>query len=146
MKIYAVIDTNVVLSSLLSKKSDSASVMVMEAAFNGKITPLYHPEMLDEYEEVLHRPDFKLHDETINKIIAAIKQYGTEVFPNPTGETLADMDDLIFYEVAMEMRENNVYLVTFNTKHYPEKSFVITPAEMLCVLTDASLVPKRIGT
>jgi predicted nucleic acid-binding protein len=107
----------------------------MEAVFNGQITPLYHQEILDEYDEVLHRPHFNLQDKTICKTIAAIKQYGVEVLPKPTGEILADTDDLIFYEVAMEKREYNAYLVTFNVKHYPAKDFIITPADMLYVLT-----------
>lgn len=34
-----------------------------------------------------------------------VKQYGVEIFPQPTGEILIDMDDLIFYEVVMEKRE-----------------------------------------
>ncbi|MCM1570110.1 MAG: putative toxin-antitoxin system toxin component, PIN family, partial [Roseburia sp.] len=54
-----------------------------------------------------------------------------EVFPQPTGEILVDMDDLIFYEVAMEKREDETYLVTGNQKHYPVRDFIVTPAEMM---------------
>lgn len=32
-------------------------------------------------------------------------RYGVEVFPRPTGAVLINLDDLIFYEVAMEKRE-----------------------------------------
>jgi hypothetical protein len=56
------------------------------------------------------------------------------VFPQPTGEILIDMDDLVFYEVAMEKRTDNAYLVTGNQKHYPIKDFIVTPAEMLEIL------------
>lgn len=45
-----------------------------------------------------------------------------------------DMDDLVFYEVAMEKRENNAYLVTGNQKHYPFKDFIVTPAEMIKIM------------
>ena len=55
MKCYAVIDTNVLVSALLSKKSDSATVQVMEAVFEGKLIPLYHRDIIAEYNEVLHR-------------------------------------------------------------------------------------------
>jgi hypothetical protein len=42
---------------------------------------------------------------------------------------------LIFYEVAMEKRDSDAYLVTGNQKHYPIKSFIVTPAEMLEILS-----------
>lgn len=55
MVYYAVIDTNVFISALLSKRTDAATVRVLEAMFDGKIVPLYHEDILTEYEEVLHR-------------------------------------------------------------------------------------------
>ena len=42
-----------------------------------------------------------------------------------------DMDDLIFYEVAMEKRDDDAYLVTGNQKRYPIRDFIVTPAEMM---------------
>lgn len=42
MEYYAVIDTNVLLSALLSKNKDSATVRVLNAVFDGIIIPLYH--------------------------------------------------------------------------------------------------------
>lgn len=44
------------------------------------------------------------------------------------------MDDLVFYEVAMEKRDDDAYLVTGNQKHYPVKDFIVTPSEMLSIL------------
>ncbi len=63
------------------------------------------PEMsLDEInEEVLHRPKFHLSEDVIQTVISAVKRYGIEVFPQPTGEILIDMDDLVFYEVALDI-------------------------------------------
>ena len=100
----------------------------------GCFTPLYHVDILDEYEEVLHRPKFRLSEVVIRTVITAIKQYGIEVFPRSTGEILADMDDLVFYEVAMEKREDGAYLVTGNQKHYPVRDFIVTRAEMMEIL------------
>ena len=102
MVYYAVIDTNVFISALLSKRADTVTVRVLESMFDGKIVPLYHNDILAEYDEVLHRSKFHFKEETIQLVINAVKQYGIEVFPQPTGEILIDMDDLIFYEVAME--------------------------------------------
>ena len=134
MKICAVIDTNVIVSALLSKHDDSATVRVLNAVLDGTVTPLYHKDILAEYEEVLHRPKFHLTEVTIRFFINAIIQLGIEIFPQPSGEILIDMDDLIFYEVALEKRDDNAYLVTGNRKHYPIKDFIVTPGEMLEII------------
>ena len=44
------------------------------------------------------------------------------------------MDDLIFYEVVMEKRDEDAYLVTGNQKHYPIRNFIVTPAEMMEII------------
>ena len=81
MVYYAVIDTNVFISALLSKRSDTATVRVLDAMFDGKIVPLYHEEILAEYKEVLRRKKFHFKEEVIQLVINAVKQYGIEVFP-----------------------------------------------------------------
>ena len=134
MEYYAVIDTNVLLSALLSKNEDSATVRVLDAVFEGKIIPLYHQDILIEYDDVLHREKFHLQEEVIQTVLDAIKQYGIPVFPQPTGAVLIDIDDLIFFEVAMEKREDDAYLVTGNQKHYPFKNFIVTPTEMMKII------------
>ena len=125
--IYAVIDTNVFVAALLTKNNDSATVKVYDAIADGLITPLYHKDILEEYAEVLSRPKFKFSKERINAALDMIVKYGVEVFPKPTGEILIDMDDLIFYEVALEKRDDDSYLVTGNQKHYPVRDFIVTP-------------------
>lgn len=134
MEYYAVIDTNVLLSALLSKNEDSDTVRVLNAVFDGIIIPLYHQDILFEYNEVFHREKFHLQEEVIQTILESIKQYGVEVFPQPTGAILIDMDDLIFYEVAMDKRDNGAYLVTGNQKHYPFRDFIVTPTEMMAII------------
>jgi putative PIN family toxin of toxin-antitoxin system len=134
MRCCAVIDTNVIVAALLSKKDDAATVQVVRSMLRGEFTPLYHEDILEEYEEVLHRPKFHLTEDVICTVISAVKRYGVEVFPQPTGEILVDMDDLIFYEVTMEKRTDDAYLVTGNRKHYPIKDFIVTPSEMLEIL------------
>ena len=137
--VYAVIDTNVFVSALLTKNSDSATVKIYEAIADGVITPLYHKDILEEYVEVLSRPKFKFSKSRINAVVDMIVRYVVEVFPKPTGEILIDMDDLIFYEVAMEKRDDDSYLVTGNQKHYPIKEFIVTPAEMIEIIEDNDL-------
>ena len=132
--IYAVIDTNVLVAALLTKKEDSATVSVLNAMIDGKFIPLYHEDILAEYNDVLHRDKFPFHETDIQKIINNIKRFGLEIFPKPTGEIFIDKDDLIFYEVAMEKRDENAYLVTGNQKHYPIRDFIVTPTEMMEIL------------
>lgn len=131
MKYYAVIDTNVLVAALFSKKKDAATVKVVDAILRKQVIPLYHPLILQEYIEVLHREKFHFSNENIETLILFIQQFGIEVFPRPTGEILIDMDDLIFYEVAVEMQMKNAFLVTGNLKHYPSEHFIITPAQMI---------------
>ncbi|WP_300846935.1 putative toxin-antitoxin system toxin component, PIN family [uncultured Acetatifactor sp.] len=113
---------------------DSATVKVLDAVFERRIIPLYHQDILTEYHEVLHREKFHLREDAIQVVLAAVRQYGVEVFPQPTGEVLIDMDDLVFYEVAMEKRDDDAYLVTGNRKHYPFRDFIVTPAEMIKIM------------
>lgn len=101
---------------------------------DGKIIPLYHADIIEEYREVLSRDKFHLKEETIQKVINSIISNGLEVNPTATGEILVDMDDLVFYEVAMEKHDDDAFLVTGNLKHYPVKDFIVTPAEMLRIL------------
>ena len=134
MRCYAVVDTNVIVSALIAKNPDSPPRQVFRAMVSGDIIPLYHSDILDEYEEVLGRKKFHLKQETIQTVLEAIRQFGVEVMPRPTGESLIDMDDLVFYEVAMEKCDDDAYLVTGNQKHYPVRDFIVTPAEMLEIL------------
>lgn len=131
MHFYAVIDTNVVVAALLTKNKNSPTLQVVNYVLNGTVTPLYHKEILQEYEEVLKRPKFHLDPNIVEFIVESIRINGIEAFPKPFGEILVDMDDLIFYEVALEKSDTNAFLVTGNQKHYPIKNFIVSPAEMV---------------
>ena len=130
----AVIDTNVLISSLLTKKTDSATAKVIDAIAEQRIIPLYSDEIFKEYEEVLMRPKFPFSRERIDHILEVIKQFGIVVDPSPTGAILPDENDLVFYEVVMEKRDEDAYLITGNIKHFPERSFIVTPTEMMAIL------------
>jgi len=134
MRYYAVVDTNVIISAVITKNAESATVKVYQAMRNGKIVPLYHSEILEEYEDVLSRPQFHQSKEAIENFLNAVKQFGIEVSPNQTDEELPDEDDVIFYEVVMEKQDLNAYLITGNIKHFPRRRFVVTPAEMVEIM------------
>ena len=134
MRYYAVFDTNVLVSSLLTKRTDTATAKVINAISSGDIIPLYNQEILNEYDEVLHRAKFPFSEQRIRRILLMIRQFGLAVNPSPTGEILVDMDDLVFYEIVMEKREDGAYLITGNIRHFPKRDFIVTPAEMMDIL------------
>lgn len=47
--VYAVIDTNVFISALITKNSEASTVKVLEAVLKGDIVPLYHEDIIAEY-------------------------------------------------------------------------------------------------
>ncbi|MCM1143634.1 MAG: putative toxin-antitoxin system toxin component, PIN family [Blautia sp.] len=134
MSCYAVIDTNVLVSALLSSHNDAATVLVVEKLFSGEVTPLFSDEILKEYNEVLHRTKFHFSEDAVSILLQTIKKYGERIVPKPTGEFLSDIKDLPFYEVVIEKQENNAYLVTGNMKHFPTKPFIVTAKEFLDIL------------
>ena len=135
MKYYAVFDTNVLVASLLTKNPDSPTALVVDAISEERLIPLYNEEILEEYDDVLHRPKFPFSHDASRPIMRMLRQFGLAVSPSPTGEILPDMDDLVFYEVVMEKRKSDdAYLVTGNLKHFPAREYIVTPAEMMSIL------------
>ena len=131
--IYAVIDTNVLVSALLSRNADSATVQVVAAISQNGIRPLYNQEIIDEYAEVLLRPKFGLPSHTIDAIINKVQDFGMTAERVQSSEHFPDPTDIVFYEVAMS--KEDAYLVTGNKKHFPNTPIVVTPAEMMEILS-----------
>lgn len=141
MKIYAVIDTNVIISALLSRHSDASTVKILDYLFDRTIIPIYDDEILEEYVSVLKRPKFNFSDETINATLNAIKTGGLASDRIASNEQLPDHKDIVFYEVTLSV--DGSFLVTGNTKHFPKKPFVVTPAEMLQIINE--MRPQKSG-
>ncbi|MDE5882245.1 MAG: putative toxin-antitoxin system toxin component, PIN family [Muribaculaceae bacterium] len=138
-KIYAVIDTNVLVSSLFSAKGSSNPSKVIHCVFNGTIIPLYNFEIIEEYRDVLSRDKFHFKPNLINDLLSVFTEFGIDtVRKNITDEIFPDCDDIVFYEVAMSVED--AYLVTGNTKHFPRKAFVVTPAQMVEILRARGLL------
>lgn len=72
----------------------------------------------------------------VSALLSAVEKYGILVDPSPSGTILPDMKDLPFYEIVLEKRDDNAYLVTGNIKHFPQKPFVVTPRELLDILSN----------
>lgn len=132
-KIYAVIDTNVIVSALISKNLESNPTKMVRAIVQEQIVPLYNDEILNEYREVLSRPKFHLTTQQIDRVLKAITTDGLSLDRTTTdNEDFPDPKDVVFYEVALS--KNGSYLVTGNIKHFPIKPFVVTPAEMVKII------------
>ena len=127
--IYAVIDTNVFVSSFLTRHDDAATLRVISAMGSGKYIPLYCEEILSEYREVLSRPKFGIASAVVDALIEKIRQFGKETQPAESGLDFPDEEDRVFYEVVLTHTEEGAKLITGNAKHFPKSPIVISAAE-----------------
>ena len=128
--LYAVIDTNVIVASLLTKYHDSATARVMDAVFSRKVIPLLNDEIVAEYRDVLHRKRLGLNPEKCDFIISLISDLGMTLDRISTDATMTDEKDRVFYEIALAgLNMGTSKLVTGNIKHYPTAELVVTPAQ-----------------
>ena len=132
-KVFAVIDTNVIVSALISKNPESSPLLVLAHVYSGTITPVFNADILQEYREVLSRKKFHLNPLDIEDALLVIQDYGLNVERTEVkDEVFSDPNDIVFYEVKMSKEET--YLVTGNIKHFPKKPFVVTPREMVEII------------
>jgi len=132
-KYYAVIDTNVIVSALISKTLDSNPVKIIRAVTLEQIVPLYNDEILAEYRNVLSRAKFGLDSKIVELLIQTIQVDGESLDRTiADDEKFPDEKDIVFYEVALSKEDS--FLVTGNVKHFPKKAFVITPAQMVEII------------
>lgn len=96
---YAVFDTNFLVSSLMSKRHDSPTVALLDYVIDGRIVLLYNEEILEEYEDVLHRHKFGFDTEKVEIVLDLVKE-GLCCERVKSNEFFSDEDDAVFYEVA----------------------------------------------
>jgi putative PIN family toxin of toxin-antitoxin system len=130
--IYAVIDTNVLVSALITHNAEAATVKVVRLLLEEEFVPLYNADIIAEYNEVLHRSKFPILPEVADSLISFIIENGIETSRVSFVEPMPDEDDRVFYEVTLSKEDS--FLVTGNLKHYPTSPRVITPAQFLEVL------------
>ena len=127
--IYAVIDTNVLVSALITKNPEAATAKVVRLLLEQEFIPLYDAGIIAEYEDVLHRSKFPILKETADALISFIIENGIESSRVDFEELMPDEDDRVFYEVSLS--QDDSFLVTGNLKHYPMSPRVITPADFV---------------
>ena len=139
MKCYVVADTNIIVSAFISvmrksKVEDSVPLKVLSLLLDrkNKIIPVFNDDILNEYKEVMSRPEFRISKPIIGKFLNDIRSIGVSLDAAEIDEELPDSDDVVFYQVVMEGRKTeNSFLVTGNKRHFPAKDFIVSPSEFL---------------
>ena len=133
MRYYAVIDTNVIVSSML--KHESIPGEILDLVLSKTIVPLLNQEIIDEYADVLKRNRFGFKKQEVDSLIKQIKENSIFLEREQTIEDFIDEDDIVFYEIVMSARHTmDAFLVTGNIKHYPIKNFIVTPKQMIDIV------------
>lgn len=124
--ILAVIDTNVLISALLSKNGLPAQIIGL--VLNRSIVPCFDSRILEELYSVLRRPKFKFSETEINWLMDYFVSCGYSVVANPIDIEFSDNDDKKFYEVA---KHCNAPIITGNIKHFPKEPMIMTCKEFI---------------
>lgn len=128
---YVVFDTNVLVSALMSRRTDSPTVLLLDYVLDGRIVLLYNEEILNEYTEVLHRDKFDFSEEEIEAVMSLVR-LGMSLERVSSDEIFPDPDDRVFYEVALS--KDGAFVVTGNQRHFPQNPIVVSPAEMIRII------------
>ncbi len=77
--IRAVIDTNVLVSAMISSGGNDALVII--AIHQGLLVPYFSPEILEEYKDVLLRPRFGFSAEDVDALMGLLQQRASFSIP-----------------------------------------------------------------
>jgi putative PIN family toxin of toxin-antitoxin system len=123
-----VLDTNVIVSALLTPSGNPAAVLKIAAAGNVQIC--HNSRIFAEYREVLSRPKLKIDPGDSSGLLDVLFLTGLSITPKPSTFPMIDGKDRVFYDTA---KACDAILVTGNKKHYPQEPCIVTPAEFLAV-------------
>ena len=126
-----VLDTNVVVSGLLSPFNTPGEIIRMVAS--GALELYYDARILSEYRSILLCQKFSFDRTHVENLLEQIETCGYLTTGKPLAERLPDPDDEPFLEMAL--RGEAQYLVTGNMRHYPAKKQqgmqIVSPREFL---------------
>jgi uncharacterized protein len=128
-----VIDTNVLVSAALKSEGLQRTTFLLAIT---KPARLYvSPPILEEYAEMLSRPELSIRKGLRLQLLQLIKNRGRLVTPSRRIEVTSDPDDNILVECADAARAD--YLVTGNRRHFPpfwKNAKIITPREFVTLV------------
>ena len=110
-----VLDTNVLVSGLLSPFGTCAKIVGMVAS--GELRLCVDARILSEYSEVLKRPKFRFEQDKVAALLDQIEHRGHTVAAGPLPVSLPDREDDPFLEAALAADAQ--CLVTGNLDHFP---------------------------
>ena len=122
-----VIDTNVLISALLSIEGNPAKILALITS-GEDIQLYYNAVIMREYKRVLSYQRLNIADEKQFRAIWLIENFGTLIEPPTSSMPLPDESDRIFYDTTVE---SGAILITGNTKHYPTEDFIMTPSQFI---------------
>ena len=128
-----VIDTNVLVSAALKPDGLQRTTFLLAITKPGRLyvsTPV-----LEEYAEVLSRPELSIRKGLRLQLLQLIKNHGHLVAASRQIEVTSDPDDNIFVECADAARAD--FLITGNRKHFPafwKSTKIVTPREFVSLV------------
>mgnify|MGYP005844218771 CR=1 FL=1 len=130
-----VLDTNVIVSALLSPHGPPARIL--DWTLSGELILLLDDRLFDEYRKVLARAKFGFDAGDLRLLLTALDGLAERVTALPLSLVLPDRDDLPFLEVASSGRADA--LITGNGRHFrPVRGRcdidILAPAELLEVV------------
>lgn len=114
-----VVDTNVLVSALVTKSKGSKSYLLVKDLLEGKHKMCISTDIMGEYEDVLNRPQLSIDSRKVAWFLSWIRLNSIWIEPRPSESPhveMRDEDDRVFFDVAKCL---NVRLVTHNYKDYP---------------------------
>jgi len=132
--VRAVLDTNVLVSALLSP--EGACARVLAAAGTGRLIVVLDERILAEYKMVLSRPKFGFDGNLVEALTAQLHALAENVTVSSARLALPDEGDVKFVEVALAARADCI--ITGNARHFPVTACqgvsVLTPQQFLAGL------------
>jgi len=133
--IRAVLDTNVLVSAMISSAGNEALLVL--AINQGLVMPCFSPAILLEYSDVLLRPRFGFSADDVIALMDLLHRHGSLFETLPVVRSSPDPDDDKFIACALAVKAD--FLVTGNKKHFPQTevigSRVVNAAELLELIT-----------
>ena len=126
-----VLDTNVVVSGLLS--DHGAPAQVLDLCLSGDLTLVVDGRILREYRDVLSRPELHLASRDVAEFLA-LTEYAEYAVGIPLPLQFPDANDLPFIEVAVAAAVDAI--VTGNVRHFRAREGrididILTPRQLL---------------
>jgi putative PIN family toxin of toxin-antitoxin system len=121
-----VLDTNVIISALLTPDGNPARILGLVVKRECLIC--HDSRIIAEYFAVIKRPCFHFDLPKVNRLLDTLLAQGISVVADASDIVLPDETDRKFYEVAQTC---DAWLITGNIKHYPKAPRILSPSDYL---------------